>query len=107
MPGNRRTFPFGLGIPERQEDQLHRRIVAREVPAFLYRLARLTVRALDGIGGVDDPPDRLRPDFRVLVNDRLPNSHKLADCEKAPVHEEYRIVYAVISRQKGNNVSAK
>jgi uncharacterized protein (TIGR04141 family) len=35
--------------------------------------------------------------FRQAVNGKLPDTHKLDDCEKSPTDNEYTIVYAIIS----------
>lgn len=40
---------------------------------------------------------RMDSTYRGIVNDKLPEDHKIADPEESPLPSEYRIVYAVIS----------
>lgn len=44
---------------------------------------------------------KTQADFRSLVSDRLPESHKLADAVVTPQPDEYRVVYAVVSSESG------
>jgi uncharacterized protein (TIGR04141 family) len=48
---------------------------------------------------------RSQKDFRVLVNDLLPQSHKLVDPLKELDPDEYRVVYAIISKQGGDDLT--
>lgn len=44
-------------------------------------------------------------DFRQKVNAHLPNVHKLADARERPAASEYNVVFAVISRTAGNELT--
>src|SRR3954452_16523484 len=45
--------PFGVGLDDREVDELGGALFVGEVPAGLDRLADLAVQALDRVGGVD------------------------------------------------------
>src|SRR5258707_3598509 len=51
---NWRIFPARLHITQHQPDELGGGLFTRKVAAHPYRLADLRVKALDGIGGVED-----------------------------------------------------
>lgn len=42
------------------------------------------------------------PEFRKLVNDKLPDSHKIADPEGKPDTSRYEVVYGIISKSKSD-----
>jgi uncharacterized protein (TIGR04141 family) len=44
-------------------------------------------------------------DFRKAVNDRLPDSHQLADSETRPEPSAFRVVFAIVSSETGNNLT--
>ena len=44
-------------------------------------------------------------DFRRMVNDKLPPSHKIPDVRKVPDREEYRIVFAIVSNAEGSSLT--
>lgn len=48
---------------------------------------------------------RMEPDFRRLVNDKLPSSHRIDNHHRQPDRDEYRIVFAVVSKQTGAGLS--
>ena len=48
---------------------------------------------------------RMEPDFRRLVNDKLPLSHRIDNHRRQPDRDEYRIVFAVVSKQTGAGLS--
>lgn len=48
---------------------------------------------------------RTQSDFRALVNDKLPDSHKIADHLTPPDRDEYRVVYAIISDQRSADLT--
>ena len=56
-PLTRRHLPLLLGSVQDQEEQLHRRLVGREVAPGADGAAQLGVQGLDGIRGVEDPAD--------------------------------------------------
>src|SRR4051794_3792606 len=47
------ALPLGVGLDDREVDELGRGLFVGEVPAGLDRLADLAVQALDRVGGVD------------------------------------------------------
>jgi len=47
---------------------------------------------------------QLQSDFRELVNDRLPDSHKLDNHVTPPDRDEYRVVFAIISDQRSDDL---
>ena len=47
----------------------------------------------------------MQSDFRALVNDKLPDSHKIADHLTPPDRDEYRVVYAIISDQRSADLT--
>ena len=57
LPLLRRPLPFRLDLAQSQEDQLDRRVIAREVLLVADGLAHLAVQTLDGVGGVEDLAD--------------------------------------------------
>ena len=48
---------------------------------------------------------RMEPDFRRLVSDKLPLSHRIDNHRRQPDRDEYRIVFAVVSKQTGVGLS--
>src|ERR1700738_5335050 len=54
VPRNWRIFPARLHITQHQPDELDGGLFTGKVAAHPYRLADLRVKALDGIGGVED-----------------------------------------------------
>src|ERR1700719_2423987 len=54
VPRNRWIFPARLHITQHQPDELGGGLLTRKVAAHPHRLADLRVKALDGIGGVED-----------------------------------------------------
>lgn len=40
------------------------------------------------------------PEFRILVNAKLPDTHKLSDPAKPPAANQYEVVYGIISKSK-------
>lgn len=48
---------------------------------------------------------RSQADFRELVNAKLPASHRIADCQPPPDSNQYRVVYAVVSKEPGDNLT--
>src|SRR6202051_2858468 len=54
VPRNRWIFPARLHITQHQPDELGGSLFTGEVAAHPHRLADLSVKALDGIGGVED-----------------------------------------------------
>jgi hypothetical protein len=57
LPISACTVPISRDVAQCQPDQLGGRIIRWEVPACLDDLAQPGVNALDGVGGVDHPPD--------------------------------------------------
>ena len=47
----------------------------------------------------------MQADFRELVNQRLPESHKIDDHRRRPGRDEYQVVFAVVSKQEGDGLS--
>ena len=47
----------------------------------------------------------MQPDFRQLVNQRLPESHQIDDHTRQPARGEYQVVFAVVSTQAGEELS--
>ena len=47
----------------------------------------------------------VQPDFRELVNQRLPESHRIEDHTRQPRPREYQVVFAVVSNQVGEDLS--
>lgn len=47
----------------------------------------------------------MQSDFRELVNQRLPVSHRIDDCTRRPGRDEYQVVFAVVSKQEGDALS--
>lgn len=47
----------------------------------------------------------MQPDFRESVNQRLPVSHQIDDHTRQPSPREYRVVFAVVSNQLGEDLS--
>ena len=60
VPDQRRRAPFSLHAAQRQVDQFRRRAVVGEVPPGAHRPTHRAVQALDRVGCVDRPADRLR-----------------------------------------------
>src|ERR1700693_2392984 len=54
VPRNWRIFPARLHITQHQPDELGGGLFTGKVAAHPYRLADLSVKALDGTGGVED-----------------------------------------------------
>ena len=44
-------------------------------------------------------------EFRNLVNQKLPQSHKISDITKRPNPEEYRVVFAIVSDAEGEDLT--
>lgn len=68
-----------LDVPQREIQELGRRLVVREVPPGLERLAELAVQALVGIRRVDDPThgERIREGRRDALEVPLPERRAL------------------------------
>ena len=47
----------------------------------------------------------MQADFRELVNERLPESHRIQDPSRQPRAREYQVVFAVVSQQEGEGLS--
>ena len=47
----------------------------------------------------------MQSDFRELVNQRLPESHRIEDCTRRPGRDEYQVVFAIVSKQEGDGLS--
>ena len=47
----------------------------------------------------------MEADFRELVNQRLPESHRIQDPSRQPMPREYQVVFAVVSQQEGEGLS--
>ena len=47
----------------------------------------------------------MQADFRELVNQRLPESHRIQDPARQPSAREYQVVFAVVSQQEGEGLS--
>lgn len=47
----------------------------------------------------------MQSDFRELVNARLPESHKLDNHDRPPDRNEYRVVFAVVSDQRADDLT--
>ena len=47
----------------------------------------------------------MQADFREMVNQRLPESHRIDDHRQRPGRDEYQVVFAVISKQQGEGLS--
>ena len=50
-------------------------------------------------GAVSGELFRMQPEFRRLVNERLPESHRIRDHRQQPNRDEYHIVFAVVSNR--------
>lgn len=48
---------------------------------------------------------KTQPAFRALVTDLLPDTHKLADSTATPQPDEYRVVFAVVSKELGEDLT--
>lgn len=48
---------------------------------------------------------RMQSDFRALVNNKLPDSHKFDDHLTPPDRDEYQVVYAIISDQRSADLA--
>jgi uncharacterized protein (TIGR04141 family) len=44
-------------------------------------------------------------DFRHVVNDKLPETHKISDPKKVPDRNEYRVVFAIVSDAEGSRLT--
>jgi len=47
----------------------------------------------------------MQADFRELVNQRLPESHRIQEPARQPSAREYQVVFAVVSQQEGEGLS--
>lgn len=47
----------------------------------------------------------MEPDFRRLVNEKLPVSHQIDGHRHPPSRDEYQVVFAVVSKQTGTSLS--
>ena len=47
----------------------------------------------------------MQSDFRRLVNQQLPESHRIDDHTRQPRRDEYQVVFAVVSKQEGEGLS--
>ena len=48
---------------------------------------------------------QMEPEFREILNSKLPNKYKLANIEQRPNRNEYHVVFAIVSESDEENVS--
>src|SRR4051812_25537890 len=90
--------PFGVGLDDREVDELGGGLFVGEVAAGLDRLADLAVQALDRVGGVDGASE--------LVGQREERGHVLQLVRQAPTVAGYRGPHSASKRSSSASAAS-